>query len=334
LFPWFPPCGTFEPSEPESRIGRGFLRVHDEGQNPTMQRPAQPIFILGMMRRSGTNHLSDLLVHHPGCVSAAPINEDHLLQRALHLQRYVDSVTGSWTPSWGVPAGERARLLRSLGDGVVAFLQAGAGGRRVVAKTPRVENLDLFFDLFPDAALLVLVRDGRNVVASNTRSFDENEDATRHEWARAGRAVLAFDERVRTAGRDYRLVRYEDLLDDLVPTMTDIFRCCGLDPDVYDFAAAAELPVRGSSSVRGQDADVHWAPVAKTEDFRPNERWRDWTPYQHARFAQVAGDVQRALGYPLAAPVRSTARDRLRGAADDVTWALRQGRRKARDLRA
>src|SRR5262245_18667252 len=170
-----------------------------------------PIFILGMMRRCGTNHLSDLLVQHPDCVAAAPIHEDHLVQRAGYIRSYVDAVTGSWNPSWGVPDDARARLLRALGDGVIAFLQAGAGAHRVVTKTPRIENLDLFFDLFPASPLLVIVRDGRNVVASNVRSFDENEEAMRQEWARAGRAVLAFDEQHRDRGLPYRVVRYEDL---------------------------------------------------------------------------------------------------------------------------
>ena len=212
----------------------------------------QPIFVLGMLRRSGTNYLSDLLVQHPDCVSAAPIHEDHLVQRAGHLRRYVDAVAGSWTASWGVPPGDRARLLRSLGDGIVGFLQEGAGGRRVVTKTPRLENLDLYFDLFPQAPLLILVRDGRNVVASNARSFDLNEEAVRQEWAAAGRAVMAFDARNRNRGLPYRVVRYEDLVEDLEATMTGILQTCGLDASRYDFTAAAALPVRGSSAVREQ----------------------------------------------------------------------------------
>ena len=169
--------------------------------------------------------------------------------------------------------------------------------------------------------LLLLVRDGRNVVASNVRSFDVNEEAARQEWASAGRAILDFDERNRGAVSAYRVVRYEDLLDELESTMTEVLRCCDLDPDGFDFAAAAGAPVRGSSTVRRDGADVHWEPVAKDDAFRPNERWREWTPYQHARFAEVAGDVQRALGYPLG--IRG-ASDRLGPVArrvDDTTWS-------------
>jgi hypothetical protein len=293
-----------------------------------MRTEARPIFVLGILRRSGTNYLSDLLVQHPDCVSAAPIHEDHLVQRADHLRSYVDAVTSSWTESWGVPPDAPARLMEALGDGVAAFLQAGAGARRVVAKTPRTEHLDLYGELFPHCPLLLLVRDGRNVVASNVRSFDEHEEVMRQEWARAGRRILEFDARNRDGGIPYRIVRYEDLFADLQATMTAILRTCGLDPDRYDFEVANRLPVRGSSSLRHRGEVVHWEPVDRDERFRPNEHWRDWTPYQHARFAEVAGDVQRAFGYDVEPTGPMGAASRARRLRDRTAWGLRVGRRR------
>ena len=292
-----------------------------------MEPSTAPIFILGMMRRSGTNFLSDLLTLHPDCVSAAPIHEDFLVARAGHLRRYVDAVTGSWTPTWGVPD-ERHRLLRHLGDGIAAFLQEGHEAKRVVTKTPRVEHLDLFFRLFPRATLLLLVRDGRNLVASTVRSFDVNEEAARQQWALAGRAILDFDTRNRESGRRYRIIRYEDLHTAPASAMRDVLSVCDLDPARYDFDAAAKLPVRGSSRVRAERAEVHWQAVEKDDAFRPDEHWRDWEPYQHARFATVAGDVQQALGYDLAPAVASSARDRVRDAVDGTSWRIRRLRQR------
>ena len=215
-----------------SAFGRMLAAVRPRpARIPDATRPSEPIFILGMLRRSGTNYLSDLLVQHPDCVSAAPVHEDHLVQRAGHSLRYVDAVTGSGRVL-GRAAGERARLLRSLGAGIVTTSKrrapAAIGWSR---RRPALENLDRYFDLFPSVPLLLLVRDGRNVVASNVRSFDVNEEAARQEWASAGRAILEFDARNRGRGLPYRIVRYEDLLDDLESTMTEVLRCCGLDPD-------------------------------------------------------------------------------------------------------
>ena len=120
------------------------------GENPPMQPGRRPIFILGMMRRSGTNYLSDLLLQHPDCVSAAPVHEDHLVQRAGHLRRYVDAVSGSWTRPGACRRRARPGCSAHSAPGS-STTSSGAGRRRarVVTKTPRIENLDRYFDLFP-----------------------------------------------------------------------------------------------------------------------------------------------------------------------------------------
>ena len=152
--------------------------------------------------------------------------------------------------------------------------------------------------------LLILVRDGRNVVASNARSFDLNEESIRQDWASAGapssrrraeprrRAALP-DRSLRRPGREARA----DDDGDLAHVWSR--------PRSLRLRRGAAFPVRGSSAVRDAGAGVHWVPVEKDDAFRPNERWRDWAPYQHARFAEVAGDVQRAFGYPLEPTVTS-----------------------------
>lgn len=293
-------------------------------------QPQPPIFILGIARRCGTNYLSDLLALHPNCVSAAPIHEDHLLHRAHHLVGYADAVSRSWTPSWEVPPTDRARLLRSLGSGIASFLtEAAPLGARVVTKTPRVDNLDLFPELFPGSTLLLLVRDGRNVVESTVRSFDRPADSVRHDWASAGKQILDFAARHRGSSLKFQILRYEDLLSDLHGHMTQILEMCELDPAAYDFAAAEALPVRGSSTVRVETGgDVHWEPTTPTTGLRPNDRWHSWTNYEHARFAAVAGEVHRALGYDLQPASAPTITDRLRTRRDDLTWLARRVRRR------
>jgi hypothetical protein len=289
-----------------------------------------PVFILGITRRSGTNYLADLLRLHPATTTREPIHEDHLVQRAHHLRRYVEATTNSWSEAWGVDrAAEQATLWRALGDAIVGFLTAGAGDRRVVTKTPSVENLDLYPALFPTCPLIVLVRDGRSVVESSVRSFDISYESASRDWAAAGQRILDFDARHRGSDLPYRIVRYEDLLDDPVATLTGLLTFCGLDPAAYDFDAARSLPVRGSSTVRDQGpGKVHWAPVERTETFRPKERWTDWDAYRHERFARVAGEVQRRLGYDGAAGTGAGLRGRARHVVDDAAWAARSVRRR------
>jgi hypothetical protein len=103
------------------------------------------------------------------------------------------------------------------------------------------------------------------------------------------------------------LVRYEDLVRDVKGSMARILRFVGLDEDAFDFQAAADLPIRGSSWYFGPGrTSVHWAPVQKGPEFDPTERWSSWTPEMHERFEWIAGSQLRAFGYHNGvAPVRA-----------------------------
>ena len=66
----------------------------------------------------------------------------------------------------------------------------------------------------------------------------------------------------------------------------------------YDFDAAINLPVRGSSVFRGtRPKEYHWDPVEKTPDFNPVGRWNNWSRSTHERFNWIAGEKLVALGY-------------------------------------
>lgn len=256
-----------------------------------------PIIILGILPRSGTGFLFDLLTAHPDCVSVAPIHEDFLVFHAHRLADYADTVYASWPKRWGVDGAVRDALFAHLGSGLCSFFAEQTDGRRPVTKTPRVDNLDLFFRLMPDACLLILVRDGRAVVESGVKSFGwYRESAIRH-WARAAERIRAFDMAQRGSGRRYRIVRYEDLMTNLHDELSRIFEAVGLDPSIYDFEAAKSLPVRGSSSIRDTEAAVHWKPVEKTSAFDPLSRWRHWRNGRHRRFNYLAGKCLEHFGY-------------------------------------
>ena len=70
--------------------------------------------------------------------------------------------------------------------------------------------------------------------------------------------------------------------------------------DQIDFAAAAALPVRGSSTLKAEGKALHWTPVDKSHDFRPLERASHWTARQNRLFRRKGGHLQQLLGYSLA----------------------------------
>jgi hypothetical protein len=298
-------------------------------------RRADPIFIHGILPRSGTNFLSDLLLLHPDCAPALdPVREDLFLDRSDGLTRFIDDVQAAWDPSWGSVTGVvRARLYSSLGDGLVAFLQDDRE-RRLVTKSPSVRHLDRFFTFFPDASLLVLVRDGRAVTQSAMRTFGWTFERAAHAWAEAAEEVDLFRRTHAGSSARWHLVRYEDLLEDLDASLPEVLRSVGLDPTVYDMDAARRLPVRGSSFHHGPDrTDVHWDAVPRTETFAPTERWREWDRERIDRFEWLAGPQLRAFGYATVDGGRRSAGLSLRHASRDASWNVRRvaaaGRRAA-----
>jgi protein-tyrosine sulfotransferase len=254
----------------------------------------QPIFILGMTGRAGTQFLYELLALHPDTTQREPIWEDYLLRASGHLLAYADQLSRRWA-TFDVPPQERVRLLRCLGDGLIAFLNEGAAGKRVVTVTPNVRNLQYFFDLFPDATLVLLVRDGRSVVESMMRSFGLSRARATARWAAAARTILAFAGEER---RDrYLVVRYEDLVERLEEELAEVLRFCGLSVEDYDFASARSLPLRGSSTDRGGSSEVQWGPMERPADFGGVARYSGWSAADHRAFNRRAGDLLSALGY-------------------------------------
>jgi len=279
---------------------------------------AIPIFILGIAPRSGTNYLHDLIRMHPQCEpQSSVLEEDFLIYNARMLTRYAQTVSRSWKQKWGEQEleDEKHLLCAKIGEGLASFLYAQLArrkaaeetspSRRLVTKTPHVENLELFFELFPSAPLLILLRDGRSVVESTAKTFDRPYGYGAREWAAAAGRILDFKRRHPQA--KYLIVKYEDLYQNVKEELRRIFMFLGLDPESYDYAAAINAPVRGSCAVKTEEPSAHrdfwvaegvtWNPTPKPTDFNPLARWHSWNRARHERFNWIAGPQMTALGY-------------------------------------
>ena len=206
-----------------------------------------PIFILGIKQRSGTNFFSDLIRLHPDCEAPALIGEDFLTHHADLLVRYATTASRSWA-RWVRDEKMEELLYKCLGDGLISFLALRTGQKRIVTKTPSVRNVEHFFKFFPQAYLLLLVRDGRAVVQSTVKSFNGNFEMAVRNWAEASGTALRFLEANKDSNLNFLLVRYEDLYNNTEGELRRIFDFVGLDIEKYDFDSAINLPVRGSSS--------------------------------------------------------------------------------------
>ncbi len=260
-----------------------------------------PIVVLGVMPRSGTNFLHDLISLHPD-VHADPgrLYEFPLLQVA----RGAEALMGDFVARFPRNAEVLGRrdLLAMLAGAWLGELQREAGPRRMLLKCPHVENLALAPHVYAGAKILLCLRDGRDVVDSWLGTFPRWSPRRKtfgqlaREWRLSAEAILRFAERGPLAHPDVAVVRYEDLQGDPEPELRRVLAHAGLDAAAYDFATAAALPVRGSSRAGGSDHE-RWQPQARKADFNPVRRWAGWPPARLARFDRIAGDLLREAGY-------------------------------------
>ncbi|MCS7306726.1 MAG: sulfotransferase [Thermoguttaceae bacterium] len=261
------------------------------------------VFIIGVHRRCGTNFLADALKLLPHFQEPRPLAEDYLLEHAPLLVEYARRTAAKRYQKRFQEAGEfeacQRLLLRRLGDGLRSFLRDYIRPDcRLLTHTPDPDYLELFFDLFPDAQLVLLVRDGRDVVESAARSWpSEPYSYWMYAWALGARRILQF---IHGPGQDYQqkwhLVRYEDLLTDRT-AMKKLLQFLGEDPDQYPWPEFDNMPVRGSSTHRGGHQELHWQPVEKTKDFNPIGRWQSWSRWRRWQFRRIAGRELIELGY-------------------------------------
>lgn len=268
-----------------------------------------PIFILGIMQRSGTNFIKDVVQLHPDCgFPGHPLVEDFLAQNTEWLVRYTRSVAQDWnslgrinkedgSPVDFMPLEEELSVC--LGNGIISFLQSRIGDKRLLTKTPSVRDLKHFFKFFPKARLIIVVRDGRAVVESGVKSFGWQYEKGFQEWADAARSILEFDKIYQYSDYKYLIVRYEDVWNNLEIEVKKILRFLELDIETYDLKTALNLPVRGSSTVRSDSDNMVWKAVEKPRDFNPLERWRNWDKSLHQRFNCIAGHSMKKLGYEI-----------------------------------
>lgn len=285
---------------------------------PLAPEPVRVAVLLGAPR-SGTTWLQRLMAAHPSVASG---QETDLL----------DDYAGLWVDLWerqlpadpaewasrrhkGLPAvlttQEFSDLLRAAVSGVYARIAAlKPGARLVLDKNPGyARRTALIADLLPDARIVHVVRDGRDVTASLVRAGQ----GWGRGWApsRVDRAAVRWRDRVQAVlgaglGPDRLLtVRYEDLQADGVAVLLRCLAFVGVDADRADCER-----IYRSLREPGQAADpLVWSgevvrrlggPPPEPPGFAGEGRsgsWRSWSAADRWRFDSEAGELLVALGY-------------------------------------
>ncbi len=271
--------------------------------NSAIDTSPSPVFIVGVHRRCGSNFLADALQLHPMFQSPKPLSEDYLLHSANFVNQYIEETTEKWWKKRFEQDKQfqicKQSFYSRIGDAMLEMLLERIDNEgRLLTKTPDPDNLDLFFDLFPSAQLVLLIRDGRDVIESSYKSWPSKP--RKHwmkMWARGAQIILDFMEGTGQKHADrWKLVRYEDFLDG-DGAMRQLLDFLNVAPQSFPWEEFHNLPIRGSAVVRGGKPELHWEPVEKPKDFKPTGRWEHWGKWTRWQCERVAGKQLRALGY-------------------------------------
>ena len=136
----------------------------------------KPIILLSACPRSGSNYLENLLSLHPHC-RKSKVPEDFFLANSETLLNFCRSVADSWDDWWLQRLGGSSRLAMHIGTALLGFADPGLEEEEPVSdfqlmlRSPTTEGIAAATTLFPNARVLVLVRDGPATVELGRRSF-------------------------------------------------------------------------------------------------------------------------------------------------------------------
>lgn len=281
------------------RLGAASPAALDAARDARGTSHGPALFIHGIMPRSGTVYVGELLRRHPQ-LHAYPhhlweLPALQLTGDVLKLQQKF--LLGYWLNNDKLAD---ADFLPLFGAALLALLhQPVPPDQRVLVKMPNVQYLSHFFTMFPHEQLLILLRDGRDLVHSTLRTWPRlNFIQVCLRWRRSAIGVRrALDHFAETGRAGHWLVRYEDVLQDPHAFVRQACRRFCLDPQSYPYGEIDNIRVIGSSTLAQGREEVKWDHLQKPRDFRPTGYWRNWSTLRKTIFKTIAGRALLDLGY-------------------------------------
>ena len=235
---------------------------------------AEPVFVCGL-GRSGTSWISKSLGQSHELFY---VKETWLIAKFQDLVDWYSMLYDKWTgfTPWNEKGIDRKQFVEMLSRFYKDLLLKVSDGSRIIEKTPglNVLHLKLLNELFPEAYYILIYRDGRNYVASLESKKAKQKEEFKFEkscirWATAMDIFEQIEQK--NMIRNYRMIRYEDLLLNFDGIFTGLCSFVGIKafkPDSF----------KPNSSFESFES---------SKDF--NNRWKDWSEEKKNIFKKCAG---------------------------------------------
>ncbi|MEL7005270.1 MAG: sulfotransferase, partial [Bacteroidota bacterium] len=246
------------------------------GEQRALNNSVPLVYVVSPTQRSGTNFLSHIMGHHPDLQFPKGDNlpnEQCLYTYSDELEAYVEKTVttwGKWIQGGNTQADRHSKgLMQSIGQGILRyFVSFIEPDKTLLFKTPDAGNLKNILHLFPQAKVVILIRDGRDTMESFSKSWGGTGAFEKmcERWAQRAQLILDFKRQADESGLadNYYEVRYDQLNDNTASEMEKIFKFLNMDPEKYPWDELNDMPVLGSSAYKTESGKVHWEPIKKT----------------------------------------------------------------------
>lgn len=250
-------------------------------------------YITAPMNRSGTNFIAKIIQKSSDFNLPREIDEDYILENTDLFEHYFDETR--WNEKLRKSPEFKDQFLSYIGDSISYFLKDKKleDNKRLLLKTPNPYKINNFYRLFPNGKLLIIVRDGRDVVESASKTFTyASSEHWMRKWRKGAQRVLDFmREHKDLENKNWIMVRYEKLV---MCEEEEISKICNFLNINIEKETIKNLPLYGSSENNDED---FWTPKEKPEGFNPLKKWNHWSQEKLNKFKHIAGKELKELGY-------------------------------------
>lgn len=255
------------------------------------------IIIHGVMPRSGTVYVGEILRLHPQ-LSAYP--NDIWEVPFLELTGDIIEVQEHFFQAYKQNRGKIGNndFLPLFGASLISYLYSYIpDGKQMLLKIPDVQYLDYFKLVFPFENILLLLRDGRDVVNSTIKTWPGRKfSEVCRLWDLSARMILNYRTECAAMENGCLIVKYEDVVRDPEGFVREACERYRLNEPEYPYDKIRDIAVRGSSAIKNR-GKVTWNAVDKPAGFKTRGRWEDWTVKQKNSFKKIAGKTLIDAGY-------------------------------------
>lgn len=264
------------------------------------------IFITAPVERCGTNFVGEIIkTLNPDYNYPGVFPECFLFKNINVLEQYCDSFIDKHShffSQFDKPPHYTDTVSKDLkfeiGNGVLRFLKPLVDKQHVLLKCPDSTGINSFFKYFPDSKLIIVNRDGRDVVDSILRTWPEKRFVANIKlWKRRSLEIFKFLKDNEILSSKILMIKYEDLILDIHKQIHRLADFLEINNKDINWQAVNNIPLIGSSIFKGAANNQSWSKMEKPDNFNPLCRWRKWSFLKKLIFKIISGDVLIKMGY-------------------------------------